>query len=208
MTLCAFDIDWYAIELARGDRLQVIVNTDFLSSDHFQTVLFDPSGTDLLQEDSLIIDHTVPSSDVYLLRIQTTDLRASYDLLVTIARGIPCDDDDQEPNDTAFSAVPILPGSYTDLAVCPHDEDWFVIDKPNDQRLEVSIQYPAQEGDLDLDLLASDTQTLVMRSATAGNMEMVFVFEHPGTRFYIRVYGSFQTANSYEMYVTLTAISN
>jgi Cys-rich repeat protein len=203
LTLCPADLDWFAIDLVRGDRLQVIVNTDFLAADHFQIVLFDPQASEVLQEASLLIDHTVPQDAAYLLRIQTTDPRATYGLVVTISRGIPCDDDSFEPNDSAYLAAALTAGDYPGLAVCPHDEDWFVLERSLDQRLEVSIEFPVQEGDLDLDLVAGDAQTLVMRSASAGNSEFVFVDDDPGTRFFIRVYGDLETANNYEMNIEL-----
>ncbi len=203
LSLCDQDQDWFSIQLARGDRLQVIVYTDFLASDHFQAALFNPQADDILQEDSLLVDYTVSGDGAYLLRILTSDPRASYDLEVTISRGIPCDDDELEPNDSAYSAASITSGSYPGLAVCPHDEDWYVLDRPSNQRLEVRIDYPPLEGDLDLDLFHGDAQTLVMSSATAENSEFVFTDGQLGTRFFVRVYGNPQTANRYEMNVDL-----
>ncbi len=203
LTLCLQDLDWFSIQLARGDRLQVIVDTDFLASDHFQVALLSPEADDILHEDSLLIDHTVSRDGAYLLRVLTSDPRASYDLDVTISRGIPCDDDELEPNDSAYSAAPIASGRYPGLAICPHDEDWYVLDRPLDRRLEVRIDYPPLEGDLDLDLFAGDAQTVVMSSATAASSEFVFADDDPGERFFVRVYGSPQTANRYEMNVDL-----
>jgi Cys-rich repeat protein len=204
LTLCAGDLDWFSIYLSRGDRLQVIVTTDFLNADHFLTTLFDPEAGEVLQEDTLLIDHTVSQDAAYLLRIQTSDSRAAYGMRVTVSRGIPCDDDDLEPNDSAYSAVPVDAGGYSGLAICPHDEDWYVVDRTYEQRLEVHIEYPALEGDLDLDLVAGDAQTLVMRSATAGNTELVYVDSYPGTRFFVRVYGNPEISNQYTMGITLS----
>jgi hypothetical protein len=204
LTLCSGDLDWFSIFLSRGDRLQVIVSTDFLNADHFLTTLFDPEATEVLQEDNLLIDHTVSADGAYLVRIQTSDNRAGYGMRVTISRGIPCDDDDQEPNDSALSAVPVEAGGYSGLVVCPHDEDWYVIDRTYDQKLEVRIEYPAIEGDLDLDLLGGDAQTLVDRSSTAADFELVQVDNYPGTRFFIRVYGNPEISNQYTMGVTLS----
>ena len=204
LTLCGGDLDWFSIFLSRGDRLQVIVSTDFLNADHFLTTLFNPDATEVLQEDNLLIDHTVSEDSAYLVRIQTSDLRAGYGLRVTVSRGTPCDDDEMEPNDSALSAVPVEAGGYPGLVVCPHDEDWYVIDRTYEQKLEVRIEYPAIEGDLDLDLLAGDAQTLVMRSATAADFELVWADSYPGTRFFIRVYGNPEISNQYTMGVTLS----
>jgi Cys-rich repeat protein len=203
LTLCPEDLDWFKLDLMRGDRLMVIVNTDFLASDHFHIVLFDPGASEVLREGNLLIDHTVAANATYLLRAQTSDPRATYGLVVTISRGIPCDDDDLEPNDTAYDATIIGAGHFAHRVICPHDEDWYVLERPQDKRLEVRIDYPAIQGDLDLDLVAGDAQTLVMRSATAGNSEFVFVDDNPGTRFFIRVYANPETANQYEMTVEL-----
>ena len=203
LTLCPEDLDWFKLDLVRGDRLMVIVNTDFLASDYFHIALFDSTATEVLQEGNLLIDHTVNADAAYLLRAQTADPRATYGLVVTISRGIPCDDDDLEPNDNAFDASVISAGQFPHRVICPHDEDWYVLERPLDKRLEARIDYPALQGDLDLDLLAGDAHTLVMRSATAGNSEFVYVDDHPGTRFFLRVYASPETANQYEMNVEL-----
>jgi hypothetical protein len=203
LNLCPQDVDWFRIDLARGDRLQVIVNTDFLAADHFQIVLFDPSSSEVLQEDNLLIDHVVAADGSYLLRAQTSDQQAVFSLIITVSRGIPCDDDALEPNDSAVAARPVGAGLYPGLAICPRDEDWYVIERPLNQILQVRIEFPALQGDLDLDLLAGDGQTLVMRSATAGDAELVAVDDNPGTRFFVRVWADSQVGNQYELRVTL-----
>jgi len=203
LTLCPGDEDWMAIDLARGDRLQVIVNTDFLAAEAFHIVLFDPGPSEALQQASMLIDYVVAQDGSYLLRTRTDDSQATYSLITTVSRGTPCDDDAFEPNDTAVAALPIAAGVYGPLQICPGDEDWFVMERTPGQHLEVGIEFPALQGDLDLDLIAGDGQTLVMRSASAGNAELVFVDDLPGTRFFVRVYADAQIGNAYEMTVDL-----
>ncbi|RLB59081.1 MAG: hypothetical protein DRI34_03060 [Deltaproteobacteria bacterium] len=203
LTLCAGDRDWFAITLARGDRLLVIVQTDFLAADRFQTVLLDPSGGEVIQEDPLLIDATVGEDAVYLLRTQTLDPQASYDLIIAVSRGVPCDDDDFEPNDGLVEAAVIGTGHHDDLAVCPHDEDWYVLERQPGQTLQVQLTHPAAEGDLDLDLLAGNGQTLVDRSAGAGDVEVVRALPGSGTRFFIRVYAAPETQNRYQLDISL-----
>ncbi|MBN2493039.1 MAG: hypothetical protein JXR96_00505 [Deltaproteobacteria bacterium] len=204
LTLCPEDEDWFSVELARGDRLKLVVEMDFLASEHFHVELYDPACDDLLQAGSMLIDHTVCQDGAYSIRVWTEDARASYDIELAISRGVPCDDDEMEPNDSAYEAAPIVSGSLRGLMICPHDEDWYVLDRPLDRRLEARIEYPAMEGDLDLDLVGGDAQTIVMRSATGGDGEVVSVDDDPGTRFFLRVYGGPQTANQYEMHVELS----
>jgi Cys-rich repeat protein len=203
LNLCEADRDWFTIPLARGDRLQVIVNTDFLAADHFQIVLFDPEGQTVLQEDNLLLDTTVTRDGGYLLRAQTTDPRASYSLILTVSRGVPCDDDGLEPNDSAVQATILEPGVFPGLALCPRNEDWHVIERPLTNRLEVRIRFVALQGVLDLDLLAGDGQTLVMRSASAGDSQLVFADQEPGTRFFIRIFSDPQVGNRYELQADL-----
>ncbi len=204
LRLCEGDIDWFSVTLVRGDRLMVIVQTDFLASQRFQTVLFDPAAEQVLQEDSLLIDYTVDSAGDYLLRTQTLDPRADYDLIVYVSRGIPCDDDDYEPNDDFTQAAVLDAGVHTGLAVCPRDEDWFVVERSPQQRLVVTMEHPAANGQLDLDLLAGDGRTLVDRSAGAGDTEVVTAAPGARTRFFVRVYGAPETQNGYQLTIELT----
>jgi len=207
LELCGANQDWFAIDLVRGDRLQAIIIMDFLASDHFQALLLSPEADELLQEDSMLLDYTVAVDGRYLLRFQTTDPRVSYDLILTVSQGVPCDDDVLEPNDSALEAIPTTAGQLTGLAICPRDEDWFVVERGLEQRLEARLDFLAMEGDLDLELLAGDGQTVVMRSAGAGDGEFVFVDDHPGTRFFLRVWGDAQVANHYELSVDLSSDS-
>ncbi|HOX43176.1 MAG TPA: hypothetical protein PK668_06245 [Myxococcota bacterium] len=205
LNLCPGDRDFYALGLVRGDRVQVIATTDFLSSDSFQLVLLDPTASEVLQEGSLLLDHVVAGTGTHLVRVQTLDPQASYALLVTVTRGVPCDDDAREPDDSALQARPIAPGSYPGLALCPQDEDWYSLERPLGARLLARLSYPALQGDLDLDLVAGDGQTLVMRSATAGDTEVVYAEGGPGTRYYLRVYAEGSNQNRYQLDVELTA---
>ena len=50
---------------------------------------------------------------------------------------------------------------------------------------------------------AGDGQTLVARSATAGDAEQVNVSDAPGTRFFVRVWADPQVGNAYELQVTI-----
>jgi len=203
LNLCPGDRDWFRVGLERGDRLQVIASTDFLAAERFQMVLLDPAAAEVLQEGNLLLDHVVAQTGGHLLRVQSLDPEASYALLLTVTRGVPCDDDEAEPDDSALQARPLQPGTYPGRAICPRDEDWAVVERPTGTRLLARISYPALQGDLDLDLLAGDGQTLVMRSATAGDTEVVYAEGGVGTRFFLRVYGDDTTQNRYQLEVEL-----
>jgi hypothetical protein len=202
LVLCPGDIDWYGVELNRADRLLVIVNTNFLAAGNFQTVLFDPEWQ-ILQEGSLLLDATVSRSGRHFIRCQTLEPQAAYSLILNVSRGVPCDDDELEPNDGALQAVLLAPASYGPLTICPADEDWFVVERAASQNLKVSIEFSGQEGNLDLELRASDTRTVVDSSTGAGDFELVQAPAGLGTRFYVRVFAAPQVRNQYEMKIVL-----
>lgn len=55
-----------------------------------------------------------------------------------------------EPNQTRRTAAPLQPGDQKGI-LC-NDDDWFVVDVPDGQRLEASIRFEPGAGDLDLEV--------------------------------------------------------
>ncbi len=82
-----------------------------------------------------------------------------------------CERDAFEPNGSpheagGFEAVaaPVEDGEYEDLRACRGDDDWYAITLGEGQHLEVSIEFDARAGDLDLALYEPDGETLVFES--------------------------------------------
>ena len=202
LRLCPGDVDWFSIALARGDRVQVQAETNLMAAGQFHLQLRSPDSADVLQTDSLLIDRTVSTAGAYLLRVWSADPEQAYSLFVSLSPGTPCDDDAHEPNDTPSTATALTTGRLSGLVRCPHDDDWYALTRSAGQILQISLELPVTFGDLDLDLLSADGQTLLQRSATASATEQIIIDAQPGTRFTLRVYGAPETRNQYELIVT------
>ncbi len=205
LRLCPGDLDWFGVDLTRGDRLQVIVNIDFFAADHFRLALFAPEASRLLQEDPLLLDVTADADGRYLLRARSSDPERAYGLLLKISQGVPCDNDTLEPNDGALQASVLTAGRVVGLALCPYDEDWFVVQRPAGEPLEVRLDFDPFQGVPYLDLIAGDGRTLLLRSQAAGSPQTVSADGLAGSRFFARVWSPQALSCRYDVTLTLGA---
>jgi hypothetical protein len=177
LTVCGTDEDWYALPLRRGDRVNVNVEADILVANGLDVQLRDAASR-ILDEDPLLVDATVAADGDYFLRIRTHDERATYALHVLVARGVPCDDDDREENDSVTHAASIPTGVYRDLQACPADPDWYVVSVPAGKTVDARLTHDPLGGDLDLLLFDGDGATLLRASRTTNPVEEVAVLLH------------------------------
>jgi len=113
-----------------------------------------------------------------------------------------CVDDPLEPNDAPDQAAFILPGTYGSLDICPYDVDWFGLNAGTGETIELRIEAPVAEGDLDLRLYeASDPVVPVAASSTQNDVEeLTWVVVNPGMHL-IRVNGFLGAGAGYKMTV-------
>lgn len=153
LTLCAGDVDSFAISLERGEQLGVSVEGDVLAESSFSTVILDASGR-RLSSGRMQASFVAASSGKYLIRLSTSAPAQRYDLGLFLSRGTPCDDDRQEPNDTPETARPYVPGLEVEGVICPQDEDFFTLSVPAGRGVTASLRnYSASSGLLRLCLL-------------------------------------------------------
>jgi hypothetical protein len=118
--------------------------------------------------------------------------------------GGSCTDDSYEDNDSRAFAATLAPGLYTDLRICPADQDFFAVDVPGDGTLDVTIDgWDAYTTDLDLQLLRQDG-TPLRSSAGIGATESLGVCVGWGT-YIVRVYGITGDQGPYSLLVEHTA---
>jgi Cys-rich repeat protein len=203
--LCPNDLDWFGVDLARGDRLQVLVDIDLFAADHFRLALFAPDAARLIQEDSLQIDATADADGRYLLRARSSDPERAYGLLLKISQGVPCDNDDWEPNDGVLQATPLAPGRWPGRVLCPYDEDWFVLQRSAGEPFEARIDFDPLQGVPSLDLIGGDGHTLLLRSQAPGTPQTVSGDGLAGTRFYLRVWAPQALSIRYDVTLSLGA---
>jgi hypothetical protein len=199
LTLCPGDVDWYSLSLSRGDQLGVNLDADPFSENNFSTLVKDGSGRTLAAGKLLVSYVAAPQN--YFVSISTIDPFQPYDVTFLLSRGIPCDDDANEPNDSAAAPTALNTATSIDGAICPQDQDWFRVSVPAGKSLRASlVNYDAGKGLLrlcafdGLTQLACDDATLPSVSASAAAVG--------GKDVLIRVVGSTdRAANAYTLKV-------
>ncbi len=115
-----------------------------------------------------------------------------YQLIIDVSVG----DDRFEPNDEFNSAVPIGEGNFTGLLVRELDEDWYKIYLLAGERVNISVGFSNDVGDIDL-YVVDRTNGIVSKSVTNGDLESVtFTALYEGLH-YIRVTLFTGSVNSY-----------
>ncbi len=111
----------------------------------------------------------------------------------------PCDDDDQEDNDSRPEARPLAPDTY-EFNLCPGDEDWFALSPTTPSAVRVDISFPGV-GNVDLELYGADG-TVLDASNGAGTTESVADDRVLSSTRYVRVFGpGLADAVAYELVV-------
>lgn len=159
LTLCSADVDWYGINLSRGDQLGVNVDADPFSEGTFTTVIKD-SGGRTLAGGHLLVSYVAPAQAKYFVAISTSDPFQPYDITLLLSRGTPCDDDGWEPNDSAAQATALNMTTQADGMVCPQDHDWFRASLLTGRGLRASlVNYDSGRGLLRLCVYKADGVT-------------------------------------------------
>lgn len=204
LSLCGpEDEDWFRISLRAGDRLNVNVETDVLSSGGLDVQLRDGSGR-ILKSNPLLVDHTVPTAGDYFVRVVTSDTQARYTLHVLVVRGVPCEDDPYEPNNEPSEAAAVRTGNHTNFQACPGDPDWFVVDVPLGKRIVATLTHDPLKGDLDLFLFDTDGRTQLASSRTIEPVEEVSSRNVTGGKAYLLVLpGDARSQNAYDLSIAV-----
>ncbi|HYI01038.1 hypothetical protein [Hyalangium sp.] len=158
LTLCAGDVDHFAIMLQRGDQLGVNVEGDPFAESSFSTVILEGSGR-VLASGHMLTSFVAASPGTYTVRASTLAPAQRYDVGFFLSRGTPCDDDRQEPNDTSATAKPYALGTTVEGVICPQDWDHFTLSVPEGHSARASLtNYSAASGLLRLCLFDGATE--------------------------------------------------
>ncbi len=159
LTLCSADVDWYALTLSRGDQLGVNLDADPFSENTFSTVIKDTTGR-TLAGGRLLVSYVAPQNAKYFVVISTSDQFQTYGVTFLKSRGTPCDDDPNEPNDSASQPTVLNSATQIDGVICPQDQDWFRASVPTGKGVKASIiNYDQSKGVLRLCVFAVDGVT-------------------------------------------------
>jgi hypothetical protein len=114
-----------------------------------------------------------------------------------------CQDDLFEDNDDP-SAPRIDLGSHDGLQICPGDADYYGLALDVRDVLTAEIGFSHAEGDLDLELLAPNRATVVARSTSLDDGELItYTATTPG-EYKVVVYGGSGAANGYSLDLAIT----
>jgi hypothetical protein len=200
LTLCPSDVDWYSIALARGDQLGVNVDADPFAENNFATLVKDSAGR-TVAGGRLLASYVAPAPATYFVVISTTDPFQPYDVTFLKSRGIPCDDDAWESNDSATSPTVLNLSTQADGRVCPQDQDWFRATVPTGKGVNATLtNYAAGAGLLRLCVFQGDGTTMLGCSAELSPVVHVAAAAVTGASVLVRVVGDTERiANSYTL---------
>ena len=181
-SICPGDDDWYALDLTGGEEftydlgyLAAEGNLDVYLWDNNVTTLY-ASGTTAADNEHFVWD--VTATGPYLLQItMTVDAGVMpgnvYDMDVSSVFVGVCPVDMFEPNEDPGSAtwLPSL-GSYPAMQVCEDEPDFFSFAASSDQDIEITVDFDASEGDVDVELY-DPSGVLVQTASGPGAPEVI-----------------------------------
>lgn len=198
LSLCVGDQDWYEIDVANGELLEVSaafdhdevdigVNVYKLNPDRTLTYR---TGSNTLSDDEIVRYRPYDDGTFVILVYPTRGtVTGAYDLAVDVS-GTACADDSFEPNDAYAEATAISPGQYGEMTLCVGDDDWFTVDVANGQLFRATIGFDHEANDLGLwlyKLNADGTLTYRAGSDTLSDNETVAYRPFDGGAHVVRV---------------------
>ncbi len=111
-------------------------------------------------------------------------------------------DDNQEQNDSCASAVTVSSSTYNNLVVKSVDEDWYRVNIPFGNTLDLDLTFIDAYGDIDVELYDGCGGSVV-GSATSGtnNETLSYTNIGPAADFFVRVFLASDTRAEYSMTV-------
>ncbi|MEL6178232.1 MAG: pre-peptidase C-terminal domain-containing protein, partial [Myxococcota bacterium] len=213
LRICPGDDDWYAVDMADGEILDLLILFDNDSGD-IDAEVRDPSGarvgSSTSVEDEEHITIRAQTTGTYLIRVYGYSgfVTNSYGMDIDVLPPDTCLEDEQEDNDTANDAVDVTTGIYEDLAICQSpdtpDDDWYAVILNMGQQLNALILFTDDDGDLDLELYSLDDTETPLESSTGVRDSEEIRFTAPSDNFYlIRVYGFQGVSNTYDLVIDI-----
>lgn len=155
------DEDWYRLEAPGETQIDAAIYGG--SASDLDLALYDSAGalvakSDGLGSDEAILECVVPGT--YYLRVYSwSGAENGYDMTVglsSMACGGGCQDDAQEPDDSAAQARFVdlnnPPFTSTTNAICPWDDDWYEMLLFSGETVYATLTFDQQNSNEDLDL--------------------------------------------------------
>ncbi len=215
-TLCVGDADWYEIDAANGQLIDIDASFTHADNDlgislyklNDDGTITYRSGSNSLSNDEHITYRPFEDGKflVYVYRTRGTTV-ANYGLDISVS-GDPCVADGFEPNNAVPEAVALADGSYPGQTLCVGDADWYTVDAINGQLINASISFTHADNDLGLAVYKlNDDGTWSSRSGsnTLSDNEQVLYRPYDDGTFLIYVYRTRGTVVAdYDLDVSVT----
>jgi hypothetical protein len=200
--LCDGDDDWFSLEVAEGEIIEV--NLEFAHADgDVDLILQDPNeaviGRGFSVTDNERIARRAVVGGTYLIKVFAFgDIDNSYSMSVDILPPESCFEDDYEENDDQENAALIFEGTRTALGLCKpegeSEEDWYRFSVREGQNITATVTFSHEAGDIDIELHSMgervdfafgfrDSETVEVENAPAGDYFLrVFTFSNAELR--------------------------
>jgi hypothetical protein len=206
LTLCGGELDFFALTLAQGDRLGVVLDADPYAEPTFTTLVQDASGR-TVAVGRLAATHVAGAPGTYYVAVSSTDAAQPYDVSFLLSRGVPCQDDAYEPNDAAATATPLRSSLAPDGTVCAQDVDLFSLELPAATRLRAALgEYRSADGLLELCVLEGERVLQCTQALEAPQVEVPAAAAARALLLRVRGVGD-RTQNVYTLQVELVPVS-
>jgi len=200
--LCPSDVDVIRLATTAGDQVQINIRWG-AAQGALAARLMDGNGTTVAAGASAtpgvmnIALEDAADAPLYLdLKPSLPGIRLSYtaDIRVGVA---PCNDDGAEPDSSVATAKTLSADTSVQQAICPGDADYFRFEVAEGSTYRLSLAFEHRAGDLDLELLGPDGQTVLARAASERSLEEIEQFASAGGTWYARVSGVGAASNGY-----------
>lgn len=197
------DADFFAVDLARGDGIDVSVAFEHDDGD-VDLVLYDPRRNVVASSLSITNDESASvraneNGTFYALVLSPTNDTVPYSISVEREAGDVARDDQFEPNDGFDSATNVSTSFARDgLRIVTYDRDLFAVELASGSELAVSARFDHNETDVDLRLYDRN-RTLVAGSATVTNEESMSTRIEEAGVYYVEVDSANDSSGAYSL---------
>ena len=222
LSICSDDYDWFKIPVSEGKAVLYWIEFDGSKGDLDMEVVL-PGDIRLFSQETDSNDETVDkncistSGDAFIKIYGYDGAVNDYSLSIAHSEGDcqsieQCVDDWAEVNDehTQATALSSSNGTWPDMVLCPENTDWYLVYLERDEKIEVSIAFKQEDGDLDLEFYKSnDIQNLIMESLSVTDNENIeFVSAESGS-YLIKVIGyELVNAVNYSLNFNVSSVSS